>query len=104
MSQAYLVELAMDNPAEGMKCIHWNSEEIDRLLGLERKVEMENDCWFVDKDYYRMMPICDEKEDAEVALMNEQNLVNQSLVALMVVECSFLKMLLRMFEVYCIRP
>lgn len=65
---------------------------------------MENDWWFVDKDYYRMMPIFDEKEDEEVALMDEQKRVNLSLVALMLVEYSFLKMLLRMFEVYCIRP
>lgn len=104
MAQAYLVGLAMDNPAVGMRCIQWKSKEIDRLLGLERKVEMENDWWFADKDYYRMMPIFDEHEDAEVALMDAQNLVNQSLVGLMLVECSFLKMLLRMFEVYCIMP
>ena len=41
------------------------------------QIELENDWQFVDKDYCRMKPIFDEKDDEEFVMLNEQNLVNE---------------------------
>lgn len=76
MMSAFLVSWVMDNPAVEIKNMYSKIESVNWILEVRMQVEMENDWQFVDKDYCRMKPICDEKDDEVLAMMDEQNLVN----------------------------